>query len=284
MSDLGPYRLGARLGGGTTSVVHAAVHTGTGQAVALKRLAADLHDEPEALERFLREARVTSALIHPNIVRVVEVGNVDGQPFIAMERLDGLPLGEYLRTGRAATLEAKVALMLQLLRGLQAAHDHGIVHRDIKPSNLFVTEDGTLKILDFGLARLRASTLTANGQIVGTPDFMAPEQAAGQQVDHRADIFSSAAVCYYLLTGRSPFASTDLRKTLIALLHDAPLPITAHEAPAALAQVLMTALAKRPEDRYDTCSSMRAALQTALDVRDQPVWAHIAAPAGMVRQ
>lgn len=281
---VGPYRLLERLGGGTTSVVHAAVNEHTGQEVALKILATELEDEPETRERFVREARVTAELQHPNIVRVIDVGEADGRPFIAMERLDGMSLPDYLRTDEAASFNTKVALMVQLCNGLQAAHDHAIVHRDIKPSNLFVERGGTLKILDFGLARLQASTLTASGQIVGTPDFMSPEQAAGRQVDQRADVFSAAAVSYLILTGRSPFAASDLRKTLNALLNDAPAPIKESEAPAAISRVLYKALAKNPDDRYSSCSSMRADLQNVLDVPSgAAVWKRIAAFVGVVR-
>jgi serine/threonine-protein kinase len=280
---IGAYRLSERLGGGTTSAVYAAVHETTGDQVALKLIAADLQDEPETRERFLREARVMAELQHPNIVRVVDAGADQGRPFMAMERLVGWPLPAFLRSEAAATLDAKLALMFQLLDGLQAAHDRGVVHRDVKPSNLFVTKDGTLKILDFGLARLQASTLTASGQIVGTPDFMAPEQAEGRQVDQRADVFSAAAVCYWILTGRSPFADADLRKTLNALLNDEPEPIKETEAPAAIARVLSRALAKRPDDRYQSCASMRADLQNVVDAGGPAVWKRIAAYVGMVR-
>jgi serine/threonine protein kinase len=280
---IGGYVLGGRLGGGTTSAVYAARHEASGQQVAIKLIAADLQDEPETRERFVREARVTAELQHCNIVRVVDAGADQGRPFIAMERLEGLPLPAFLRTAEAAGIEAKLALMLQLCDGLQAAHDRGIVHRDIKPSNLFVTRDGTLKILDFGLARLHASTLTASGQILGTPDFMAPEQAEGRQVDARSDVFSAGAVCYLLLTGRSPFADTDLRKTLSALLNDDPEPIKETEAPAAIARVVARALAKRPDDRYPSCAAMRGQLQNVLDAGGPAVWKRIAAYVGMVR-
>lgn len=283
-ATLGGYRVLARLGGGPTSAVYSAVHEASGQPVALKLLAADLQDEPEARERFVREARVTAELQHPNIVRILDAGDIEGRPFIAMERLDGLPLNDYLHTEPAAALEAKLSLMVQLCDGLQAAHDRGIVHRDVKPGNLFVERDGTLKILDFGLARLKASTLTANGQIVGTPDFMSPEQAEGRQVDPRADLFSAAAVCYLILTGRSPFAGPDLRRTLTALLNDDPAPIKEAEAPAAISRVLYKALAKNPDARYASCSSMRADLQNVLDANGgQAAWKRIAAYVGMVR-
>ena len=264
-THLGRYRLIARLGGGTTSVVYSAEQDLTGLSVAVKMIAADLQNEPEARTRFFREATVTSGLQHRNIVRVIEAGEDQGRPFIAMELLDGVSLGAYLRTEAARSLATRIGLMVQLCDGLQAAHDQGIVHRDIKPSNLLVAPDGSLKILDFGLARLQASTLTASGQIVGTPDFMSPEQAAGRPVDARSDIFSVAAVGYLTLTGHSPFAATDLRKTLQALLHEDPAPIPETEAPAVLSRVLFKALAKAPDARYQNCSTMNADLRTVLD-------------------
>ena len=281
---LGRYRLLERLGGGATSAVYSAVDDEAGVSVAIKMIAADLQDEPETRERFFREARVTAALRHPNVVRVIEVGDDAGRPYIAMELLQGMRLPAYLATEAAAPLAAKLSLLLQLCDGLQAAHDHGIVHRDVKPNNLFVERGGVLKILDFGLARLQASTLTASGQIVGTPDYMSPEQAAGLQVDHRSDIFSAAAVGYLIVTGRSPFASLDLRRTLTALLNDDPAPIREVEAPAALSLVLYRALAKDPQRRYDSCSAMRADLQNILDAPGgSAVWKRIAAVVGMVR-
>lgn len=276
---LGGYRLHERLGGGPTSAVYSATHEDTGRRVALKMIVADLADEPETRQRFFREAQVTSGIDQPNIVKVLDVGQEGGRPFIAMELLDGLPLPAYLKTEAAAPLVAKVALMIQLCDGLQAAHDCGVVHRDVKPGNLFVERDGTLKILDFGLARLQASTLTASGQIVGTPDFMSPEQAAGRQVDVRSDVFSAAAVSYLILTGRSPFASADdLRKTLTALLSEDPVPITDAEAPAALSRVLYKGLAKDPDCRYPSCAALAADLQRLHQpAGGSPVWKRVAA-------
>jgi serine/threonine-protein kinase len=281
---LGRYQLLERLGGGATSRVYAARQDVTGLPVAIKIIAADLQDEPETRERFFREAEVTAALHHPNIVRVIEADTEQGRPFIVMERLDGLSLPAYLRSDEVISLEDKLELMRQLCDGLQAAHDRGIVHRDIKPSNLFVDRSGHLKILDFGLARLNASTLTAMGQIVGTPDFMSPEQAEGHQVDHRSDIFSAAAVCYLIFTGRPPFAAADLRKTLHALLTENPLPMNDAEAPAALSRVLDKALAKNPAHRYQSCAALRGDLQNVHDVPGgSAVWKRIAAYVGMVR-
>lgn len=256
VARLGRYRLLERIGGGATSIVFAAHDDVANRAVAVKMIVADLEDERETRERFFREARITSQLLNPNIVSVLEIGEDQGHPYIVMELLDGWPLGEYLRREGGLPLARKLDLILQLCNGLQAAHDCGVVHRDIKPSNLFVSRDGGLKILDFGLARLHASTLTASGQILGTPDFMSPEQALGHQVDARSDIFSACAVGYLILTGRAPFTGRDLRKTLNALIDQDPAPMTEEEAPAALSRVLSKGLAKDPANRYQSCREM----------------------------
>jgi eukaryotic-like serine/threonine-protein kinase len=261
LDRIGPYRLLERIGGGATSIIFAAHDDAMDRRVAVKMIVADLEDEPETRERFYREAKVTAQLRHPNIVAVLHVGEDRGHPFIVMELLDGWALGDYLNRDPARPLAVKIDLIAQLCAGLQAAHDHGVVHRDIKPSNLFVQRDGVLKILDFGLARLQASTLTASGQIVGTPDFMSPEQAIGQQVDARSDIFSASAVAYLILTGRAPFTGPHLRRTLDALLNEDPPPPTEAEAPAPLRAVLSRGLAKDPALRYQSCADMLGDLQ-----------------------
>jgi serine/threonine-protein kinase len=236
--------------------VFAAEDRETRQAVALKVIAADLEDDPEARVRFHREAQITGRLAHPNIVRVLEIGDECGRPYIAMERLVGLPLDQYLQTHAQLTLSTRLELMVQLFSGLEAAHRQGVVHRDLKPGNIFVEPDGQVKILDFGLARLQQSTLTASGLVVGSPGFMSPEQAEARKVDQRSDIFSAAAVSYLVLTGRAPFAAPTLPETLHAILHQLPPPVSPDVAPAALGRVLERALEKSPCDRYQTCAEL----------------------------
>lgn len=279
---VGGYAIVERIGGGTTSSVFAAAAE-SGRQVAVKMMVADLEDDPETRERFFREADVTAGLVHRNIVRVLEVGEDEGRPYIVMELLHGLPLDVFLRTDAAQPIGVKLALMMQLCQGLHAAHDHGVVHRDVKPSNLFVERDGCLKILDLGLVRLQASTLTARGQIVGTPDFMSPEQAEGRQVDARSDVFSAAAVCYFILTGRAPFAASNLRSMLHALFHESPTPIAPGVAPEALERVLLKGLSKIPDERYQSCAEMLAGLEFVHAALAQPgVRKRIAAYTAMV--
>ncbi len=255
-SHIDRYRLVERIGGGVMTHVFTAYDERLDRTVALKFIAAEMLDEPETRERFHREGRITAGLRHPNIVTVLEVGDDTGRPYIVMELLKGLPLGDYLQANAPLALKALVDLIAQLYQGLQVAHAQDAVHRDIKPSNCFVQDDGVLKILDFGLARMQSSTLTARGNVVGTPAYMSPEQAEGRQVDARSDIFSAAGVAYFMLTGRAPFAAPDLPRTLQALLYDEPAPITETPVPDALRRVLSKAMAKSPDDRYQHCAEV----------------------------
>ncbi|MGE3955176.1 MAG: serine/threonine-protein kinase [Vicinamibacterales bacterium] len=252
----GRYELRERLAAGATGYVFVAEDRHLRRQVAVKVIAADLEDDPEARERFFREASILAGLTHPNIVRVLDVGVDHGRPFMVMELIAGLPLGDYLRTHADLSCAARLVLITQLYEGLEAAHTAGAVHRDIKPGNIVIQDDGQLKILDFGLARLRHSTLTAHGAVVGSPGYMSPEQANGHRVDGRSDIFSAAAVGYFILTGRPPFGSGNLPRTLHAVLHDSPTALSAAEAPPELAAVLRRALEKSPDARYQTCAEI----------------------------
>jgi serine/threonine protein kinase len=177
---IGRYLVVERIGKGAMGTVYAALDEQLGRRVAIKLMLGVFDEDPELRERFFREARITGQLVHRNIVTTYDLGEDNGRPFIVMELLDGLPLQEYLRTDAPATLDTKIDLMMQICDGLQSAHAAGVVHRDIKPSNLIVLRDGTLKVLDFGVARLASSTLTAHGMLLGTPEYMSPEQARGK--------------------------------------------------------------------------------------------------------
>ena len=258
---IGRYRLRACLASGATGHVYLADDPATGTQVAVKVLAADLQDEPETRERFYREARILTELTHPNIVRVLDIGEEQGRPFIAMELLDGLGLADHLRAHPDLPLSRRIDLIEQLYAGLDAAHAQGTVHRDVKPANLIVQADGRLKIFDFGLARLHESTLTANGAVVGSPGYMSPEQVEGRRVDQRSDIFSAAAVGYLILSGRAPFEARNLPLVLDAVLNEPPAALSNAEAPAPLAHVLLKALEKLPEARYQSCAELLVDLQ-----------------------
>jgi serine/threonine protein kinase len=254
---VGRYRVVDRIGKGAMGVVYGAIDEHLGRRVAVKLMLADFEEEPELRERFYREARITGQLAHRNIVTLFDLGEDKGRPFIVMELLDGVPLSEYLGTATASSLDVKMDLMMQMCDGLQNAHQAGVVHRDVKPSNVFVLKDGTVKVLDFGVARLAASSLTASGMLLGTPEYMSPEQARGQKMDARSDVFSAAGVSYFMLTGRPPFGSRDLRKVLQSIVNDSPKELTDDEAPEGLRRILTKGLAKAPEDRYQQCAEMR---------------------------
>jgi eukaryotic-like serine/threonine-protein kinase len=258
---IGRYEIVGRLGKGAMGVVYSAHDSMMERSVAIKVMMADLEDDPETSSRFYREARSAGQLVHPNIITIFDMGQENGRPYIVMEYLDGETLNKYITRPEAADLEIKIDLMIQICGGLCAAHAHGIFHRDIKPNNLLVRPSGELKIVDFGIARLASSSMTASGLIMGTPDYMAPEQARGHDVDQRSDIFSAGAVFYYILTGRKPFAASDLAAVLLKVQTEDPLPIRDTEAPSALSRIVMKALAKDPASRYQSCGRMAVELE-----------------------
>ena len=210
----------------------------------------DFAEEPDVRARFYREAQSAGRLLHRNIITIFDLGDDHGRAYIVMELLAGATLADYMARPEAADLESKLDLMMQVCDGLSAAHAAGIIHRDIKPSNLFVLNDGGLKILDFGVARLVTSSMTVSGHIIGTPSYMSPEQATGRDIDHRSDIFSAGGVFYWMLTGRKPFAASDLPSVLRKVQFEDPPPLREHEAPAPLARIVFRALAKDPGLRY----------------------------------
>jgi eukaryotic-like serine/threonine-protein kinase len=242
-------------------VVYSAHDSLMERAVAIKVMMTDLEDDPETSARFYREARSAGQLAHPNIITIYDMGEDNGRPFIVMELLEGETLNKYLERPEAGDVESKMDLMLQICKGLHAAHSRGIFHRDIKPGNLLVRPNGELKIVDFGIARLASSSMTASGLLVGTPDYMSPEQARGHEIDQRSDIFSAGAVFYFMLAGRKPFAASGLSAVLAKVQSEDPLPFRDAEAPAPLARVIMKALAKNPGDRQQTCGQMAAELE-----------------------
>ena len=246
---IGRYRIVRRIGRGAMGVVYEAHDEVMGRRVGLKVLMADLEGDPDTLARFHREAKAAARLVHPNIITIFDAGEDKGRSFIAMQLLEGWPLADYLKRPEAAPLERKLDLMIQICEGLAAAHSQGVIHRDLKPNNLFVQTDGPLKIYDFGVARLAESNMTAVGTMIGTPDYMSPEQARGSQVDARSDIFSTGSVFYSILSGRKPFHGSDLPAVLNQLQFAEPAALDASTVPAELAAVVQRAMAKRPEDR-----------------------------------
>jgi len=241
-------------------VVYSACDERTDRHVAVKVMMADLEGDSETRERFYREAKVAGRLQHRNLITVYDMGEEEGRLYMVMELLHGVTLAEYLKRPEPPGLEKCLDLMMQMCEGLAVAHVHGIVHRDIKPGNIFIKDDGTLKILDFGVARLADSSMTASGYIVGTPDFMSPEQARGRDIDQRSDIFSTGGVFYCMLSGRKPFAAADLPAVLHKVENDDPLALNEAEAPAGLSRIISKAMSKSAARRHQELGELLADL------------------------
>jgi eukaryotic-like serine/threonine-protein kinase len=267
---LGHYELGSVLGRGGMGEVYEAVDTRDNQRRAVKVLYPHIASDRKQLERFAREAKIATSLGGPNVCRVLEVGATPQHaPFLVMELLDGEDCAELLRREDRLPLEQVVELVSQVATGLESAHAAGVVHRDIKPRNLFAarSSDGptTWKILDFGVSKIRESSGTlTQGQLVGTPRYMAPEQATGRAVDHRADQFALATVAYRALTGRPAFKGESTPEILYQVLQAVPAPpSTLVKAPPEVDAVLAIAMAKRPEDRFGSTLEFADALARA---------------------
>jgi serine/threonine protein kinase len=272
--EISHYRIEEELGHGGMGVVHKAYDLTLDRTVVLKLLASELVAEDESRKRFLREARLASALDHPNICTIFEIAEVDKQYFIAMQYVAGKTLKKVIG-GKPLSLDSLFSIALQVGDALAAAHAKGIVHRDIKSSNIIITPRGQAKVLDFGLAKLltekgrvapsdsHADELTRVGSPLGTPSYMSPEQARGERADHRSDIYSFGVVLYEMATGQLPFKRQTNVDTMHAVLHEAYKP--AKEAndklPADLSSIIDYALARKPADRYQSMPRMLEDLQ-----------------------
>ena len=253
---IGKYEILDVLGKGGMGVVCKAIDPAIGRLVAIKMITSNFADDPGYLKRFNREAQSTGKLQHQNIVIVHDLGEFEGNPFLVMEFLEGESLQAMIREKRPLSIMEKLKLMVEVCNGLQYAHERSVVHRDIKPANIMVLKgSNSVKIVDFGIARMSddaGGTLT--NQVIGTLQYMSPEQINGKGVDCRSDVFSAAVVLYELLSYRQPFAGKDTCSTLMKIVNEPPPPLSTYLSnyPAELDEILERGLAKAREDRYQT--------------------------------
>src|SRR5215210_5256832 len=263
--QMGPYRLLREIGGGGMGTVYEAEDARLGRRVAIKLLPPEYSRDRKAKERFLREARAAAAVDHPNLCTVHDVGESDGRLYIVLSFYEGETLRERIRRGPLPIAEAR-EIAIQVARGLARAHEAGIVHRDIKPANVILTRRGEAKILDFGIARLGGddASLTRTGASWGTPAYMSPEQARGERVDSRTDVWSLGVMLYEMLAGRRPFGGESMEAVVAAILTQKPEPLerVRPEVPKELARVVDRALAKDPAERYANAAEMLADLES----------------------
>lgn len=273
--QVGRYEVRDCLGRGGMATVYRAHDPGIGRDVALKFLHASLCADTDCRERFLREARAAGGLSHPNIVIVHDVGEIEDRPYMAMELLDGASLADILSEGKALPIRDTVVMGIQLARALDYAHKHGIVHRDIKPGNIVRLKDGhTIKVTDFGIAHVETTQgeqRTRSGEVLGTPQYMSPEQTVGGKIDGRSDLFSAGVVLYQMLTGQRPFQGDSIVSIALKIAKEQPAPLDKlrPDVPTALRRIVDRCMAKLPEQRFQSGKELADALVKVLAEIDE---------------
>ncbi|WP_182867385.1 serine/threonine-protein kinase [Rhodopirellula sp. JC639] len=277
---LGPYRIGETLGKGGMGSVFKAQHAKSGQDVAVKLISAQMSDEMRFRRRFDTEIKTLKLLSHRNIVKLIGFGEEQGMLFYSMEYVQGDTLQELIRREKKLPWMKAIEIAIQVCAALKHAHDFGVTHRDLKPANLVVQHDGTVKLLDFGISKIFGQDQTAAGSIMGTADYMAPEQANSGGVTSRTDLFALGCVMYAMLCGKPPFRGKNITEVISALQHKDPVPLDLvdPDLPEDVVQIVMELLEKRPEDRPPTAlavmnrlKAMRAGLHRLQTLSDRPV-------------
>lgn len=255
---IGRYALMEKIAQGSMGVVYKAYDEMLDRLVALKMMVPEAMANPELRRRFNQEAQLASKLAHPNIVEIYELGEDGGKVYIAMELLDGANLKTMIQERITVPLQTKLEWMLQLTDALFFAHQRQVIHRDIKPGNIQIRSNGNAVVMDFGIARAASSRITKTGSILGTPEYISPEQILAIHVDYRADIFSLGIVCYEFLTGKHPFRVASLPGTIHRILNDRP--VAPHQLdptiPESISLIILKGLEKDTNRRYQSCDEM----------------------------
>src|SRR5262250_2717068 len=267
IDHIGKYEIRREIGRGAMGVVYEAYDPMIKRVVALKTIREDQlsgEDSAQMINRFRREAQAAGRLNHPNIVSIYDFGEEGGTWYIAMEFVQGRELKACFEANERFRIPDIVRIMTQILGALAYSHRQGVVHRDVKPANIFLLGEGAVKVADFGIAHIEASNLTQVGTVLGTPAYMSPEQILGLPVDGRSDLFSAGVILYQFLTGERPFSGSSAT-TMHKVLEEDPLPPSRFnvQVPGAMDAVVRKALAKRPEDRYQSADDFAAALRAA---------------------
>jgi serine/threonine-protein kinase len=266
LTQIGKYRIERELGRGAMGVVYKAFDPVVERMIAIKTIRLDVEDAEELVKRLRREAKSVGQLEHPNIVTLYDAGETGGLFYLAMQFIQGETLQDRLTRQRWFALKEVQELFRQICAGLDYAHQRGVIHRDIKPANIMITNDGTVKLTDFGIAKMAGAGTTSAGLIVGTPSYMSPEQALGRPLDGRSDIFSLGCILYELVTGEKAFPGQNVTTVMYKIVHEAPTPLAALQpgVDPAVEALVLKALAKNPDERFQSCSELSTALELYL--------------------